>query len=101
RHTRLVSDWSSDVCSSDLGAGAPVNARDVPPRMLDNVRGTPRPLARGGAALRTHLKSFQPWLETDGVTEISVNRAREIWIARQEIGRASWRGRVRSRAGRR
>src|SRR5262249_58418257 len=21
RHTRLVSDWSSDVCSSDLGAG--------------------------------------------------------------------------------
>src|SRR5262249_59008146 len=23
RHTRLVSDWSSDVCSSDLGAGGP------------------------------------------------------------------------------
>src|SRR5262249_9037930 len=22
RHTRLVSDWSSDVCSSDLGRGA-------------------------------------------------------------------------------
>src|SRR5262249_58414724 len=21
RHTRLVSDWSSDVCSSDLGSG--------------------------------------------------------------------------------
>src|SRR5258706_9817707 len=24
RHTRLVSDWSSDVCSSDLGSGTMV-----------------------------------------------------------------------------
>src|SRR5262249_60108862 len=27
RHTRLVSDWSSDVCSSDLGV--PVNAANL------------------------------------------------------------------------
>ena len=39
--------------------------------------------ARGGAALRTHLMPLQPWLEASGVTEISVNGAREIWIARQ------------------
>ena len=38
---------------------------------------------RGGAALRTHLMPLQSWLDTPGVTEISVNRAREIWIARQ------------------
>src|ERR1019366_4919805 len=26
RHTRLVSDWSSDVCSSDLGFSSPLAA---------------------------------------------------------------------------
>src|SRR5205814_2598364 len=26
RHTRCLSDWSSDVCSSDLGEAAPVEA---------------------------------------------------------------------------
>lgn len=38
---------------------------------------------RGGAALRTHLLPLQKWLEQSDVTEISVNRAKEIWIARQ------------------
>src|SRR5258706_2233941 len=32
RHTRLVSDWSSDVCSSDL-------LGPFPPRIDDHVRG--------------------------------------------------------------
>src|SRR5262249_59197277 len=30
RHTRLVSDWSSDVCSSDLRAIVPFGARHRP-----------------------------------------------------------------------
>src|SRR5256885_7216809 len=30
RHTRLQGDWSSDVCSSDLGAGARAPRRLVP-----------------------------------------------------------------------
>ena len=38
---------------------------------------------RGSAALRTHLRPLQRWLDADAVTEISVNRAGEIWIARQ------------------
>lgn len=38
---------------------------------------------RGSAALRTHLLPLQTWLEQSDVTEISVNRAKEIWIARQ------------------
>src|SRR5437879_12171361 len=25
RHTRYIGDWSSDVCSSDLGGGRPLN----------------------------------------------------------------------------
>src|SRR5260221_11188573 len=72
-----------------------MNARAQPLHVLDAAPATrePRkpgdpaemdsPQARGGAALRTHLKPLQPWLGAAGVTEISVNRAREIWIARQ------------------
>src|SRR5262249_59224994 len=30
RHTRLVSDWSSDVCSSDLGAATGTSAMIAP-----------------------------------------------------------------------
>src|SRR5256885_12434389 len=29
RHTRLQGDWSSDVCSSDLGGSGPVHARNA------------------------------------------------------------------------
>lgn len=56
-----------------------MNARSAPLEVL----AAQRPQARGGAALRTHLEPLQPWLEADGVTEVSVNRASEIWIARQ------------------
>src|SRR4051812_30627642 len=39
--------------------------------------------ARGTAALRTHLRPLQRWFEAQGVTEVSVNRPGEVWIARQ------------------
>src|SRR5262249_57395889 len=36
RHTRLVSDWSSDVCSSDLGAAViDLSNATVLPGMID------------------------------------------------------------------
>src|SRR6266478_4241874 len=69
-----------------------MNARAQTLHVLDAAAATrePRKLGdsaapppRGGAALRTHLKPLQPWLDASGVTEISVNRACEIWIARQ------------------
>src|SRR3989442_12903710 len=53
------------------------------PRKLSDPAAMDLPQARGGAALRTHLKPLQPWLDAAGVTEISVNRARESRIARQ------------------
>src|SRR5262249_56384617 len=44
RHTRLVSDWSSDVCSSDLGVAdedenstAP-DPSDSPPQVIEGLR---------------------------------------------------------------
>src|SRR5438046_5658675 len=36
RHTRLVSDWSSDVCSSDLYGGSTGFGRDYRERLYDN-----------------------------------------------------------------
>src|SRR5262249_1828243 len=39
-HTRLVSDWSSDVCSSDLGFGrmGRIGAESPHPHIHDNAR---------------------------------------------------------------
>lgn len=51
-----------------------MNARTLPENL------TPE---RGGAALRTHLRPLQRWFEAQGVTEVSVNRPGEVWIARQ------------------
>src|SRR5262249_57881321 len=39
RHTRLVSDWSSDVCSSDLAKASGVLIYDVPNRGNGRVVG--------------------------------------------------------------
>src|SRR5690242_9952293 len=51
---------------------------------LDSAaRDVNRVVARGSAALRTHLAPLREWLDTTGVTEISVNRPGEVWIARQ------------------
>src|SRR5438093_10151051 len=45
RHTRLVSDWSSDVCSSDLAFGTLVRggARQPPGKALQLAPGTGEP----------------------------------------------------------
>ena len=55
-----------------------MNARTQPEHLTAG-----RPEERGGAALRTHLRPLQRWFEAQGVTEVSVNRPGEVWIARQ------------------
>src|SRR5690349_24327273 len=37
RHTRSLRDWSSDVCSSDLGATRPVFAENAAARQCDGL----------------------------------------------------------------
>src|SRR5690606_40712514 len=94
RHTRFSRDWSSDVCSSDLGAeeGAPIArvgaARLIAGTVLESL--PPTVIAVGllvgvGAFLNAVLNS-------QGVES-------EVWQAAGvpfvfEIGRASWRERV-------
>src|SRR5262245_20228922 len=53
RHTRCLSDWSSDVCSSDLQRAQPEHRRDLPLGAPPGLRvdvGAPR-LVRGAARI--------------------------------------------------
>jgi type IV secretion system protein VirB11 len=60
---------------------APIPSSELQQReAAPEVKGPPR---RGSAALRTHLRPLDEWLNVDGVTEISVNRPGEVWVARQ------------------
>src|SRR5262249_59978494 len=77
RHTRLVSDWSSDVCSSDLAAGRGPGGR---------VHRRRRAVARRAYGRR----SGWPWRPP-----LPGGRAG----ARSEIGRASCRERVEVSVG--
>src|SRR5688572_29927615 len=60
---------------------APVSSDELQPGG-DTAEGK-TPARRGSAAFRTHLKPLEEWLNVDGVTEISVNRPGEVWVASQ------------------
>src|SRR5262249_56512602 len=60
RHTRLVSDWSSDVCSSDLAA-EPAGAGALPWRAPARDPG-----AEGGAADEGRLPQWKERRRGDG-----------------------------------
>src|SRR5258706_12076566 len=79
RHTRLVSDWSSDVCSSDL------NSYRIPP-----LNATLMNLASGTRLGRYEIRSP---LGAGGMGEVYL--AQDTKLDRKvEIGRASCRERV-------
>src|SRR5690606_39831346 len=88
RHTRFSRDWSSDVCSSDLGGGAPgsMGTTAVTTRLgLLSTPASPRTVLRedDGVAL-------QPG---HGVGECSSPCALAIEVqAALRIGRAAWMG---------
>src|SRR5207248_3863216 len=80
RHTRSYGDWSSDVCSSDLGESTPLRRR----LEIANYRGGFAPSA---SVMKSERRSCEPL-------------AREMWpwpvvsSASRKIGRASCRERV-------
>src|SRR5256885_3570847 len=85
RHTSLQGDWSSDVCSSDLGAGPPV---DRPYVVADHV-----------LAQRVELRALAPAPGDDHpVDDPQPGQLLRQQPARgepgQQIGRASCRERV-------
>src|SRR3546814_6481560 len=100
-----ISDWSSDVCSSDLQAGAARIARSRDPRRADHpahaVLRPPRRRRHGDAAMSG---AIDPWLLSILVcpatrTPLRYAEARQELVSEEaglayQIGRASCRERV-------
>src|SRR5207253_8286490 len=87
RHTRWPRDWSSDVCSSDLGQRS--NA-------LDDLGAGPR--SDKGAPLGGHLAT-EPDLRNESAGRRPQLSPSDRNQRRREIGRASCRERVESTGG--
>src|SRR5205814_6796473 len=92
RHTRCLSDWSSDVCSSDLGFTADELLRAIE---TGSTQHRAYMAMDGDAAvsigrLYTHPQSQFGGLYGGGTR--ATHRSRGLYRA-VEIGRASWRAR--------
>src|SRR5262249_56834475 len=86
RHTRLVSDWSSDVCSSDLGTGRGAAGAAAP---LDWLGVLLTCTGLGSLTFFAHLVAEdRPRAVTTGSFGIMA-----LVLLCLEIGRASGRGR--------
>src|SRR5262249_57216675 len=95
RHTRLVSDWSSDVCSSDLTTHDRIALRLLPgrPRGLRPERRAlsalpePDPVMRRGRPLELLLPPL-PALSAMSKARISLSRSEERRVGKE--GRYRW-----------
>src|SRR3546814_10719641 len=76
-----ISDWSSDVCSSDLLSGKPIDLRVTVRAIVANH-------AQSGLGARRNMGTGV-WVQTDKGIDIALSDVRT-----QEIGRASCRERV-------
>src|SRR5262249_58604067 len=87
RHTSLVSDWSSDVCSSDLSRDQPIEPADSlrPPQAIQRILDT------------QHRRRVDRFALEDTFDQLAARSQPEDlrqWPGRQ-IGRASCRERVK------
>src|SRR3546814_16870219 len=104
-----ISDWSSDVCSSDLAAGEGFVDQHAAGCQRRRQRGEQRPVqvvrhhdaaeAAGEeagrlVALEIARERLQPWVAGQCAEPREVTVDRQNRMAAPEIGRASWRERV-------
>src|SRR5262249_59736950 len=97
RHTRLVSDWSSDVCSSDLTDLVPGELHGAPDReisvdRLDDVLRLPAPVGESGERSAHHPLGVRVELvhrSRDVVAPAAFAQLVEPWLGkpvRRELG---------------
>src|SRR5829696_7479092 len=100
RHTRLVSDWSSDVCSSDLGAAAEASESVAmetaarPETKVDQTAGSEE--RRVGKECRSR---WSPYHEKKKRLHGVKAHKRALLLHNQKEGGAEGAGDVRQRAG--
>src|SRR5438093_8956882 len=75
RHTRLVSDWSSDVCSSDLDLGRVVRVS----RMVSEI--AKRPVSANKPIVGTHLFEVESGIVVHVITQMRDSQLGEIGFA--------------------
>src|SRR5438046_4829592 len=98
RHTRLVSDWSSDVCSSDLNCGRNGDLESLCSLTAIERNLLPYFLPRYPGHELAKLDPHQAAKLVRGLADKGDALGREIFRV-QEIGRASCRERVRGTDG--
>src|SRR5205814_7096914 len=100
RHTRCRSDWSSDVCSSDL-ASPDTRAQRVSERAGIDVGKAKRVVSGADAGRRDYLKRFYD-IDHELPTHYDlVLNTDALSVEDAEIGRASCRERVEAAEARR
>src|SRR5574341_2469468 len=87
RHTRLVGDWSSDVCSSDLHRDAFGNFVDNPGGQLIHARGTDSDIVEH-ITTAENVRTFRVVISAlgDGFVECISNTALQNNVAAQPSG---------------
>src|SRR5205814_4920885 len=97
RHTRCLSDWSSDVCSSDLPNGGLL----LDSRNLENVLrfDLPPPSSEKPGLVERALISVRTWLNRGDLPLYREYGPENGNGYEEEIGRASCRERAERRGG--
>src|SRR5205814_4371228 len=101
RHTRCLSDWSSDVCSSDLNALhrdlARIAGVDKPPRHGEEKRGEQRRSVLDASRLQRATKSGKPVSLREGLERTWRSEERRVGKeCRSGAVRAAEKTRVRT-----
>src|SRR5205823_7672548 len=94
RHTREASDWSSDVCSSDLAAEQEAVAVLIPEAGVRLLSVRRQANDAGAAHRRVEVVERGVPADIDVRPVVAAGPFEVAVVEAEEIGRASWRGRV-------
>src|SRR5205814_7065142 len=94
RHTRCLSDWSSDVCSSDLGREETAHGGADSASTTGDHRSMPVQHAHGGDPVTSTAPACRSTLTSMDQDDLRQRLADERNRLESEIGRASCRERV-------
>src|SRR5699024_11973162 len=99
RHTRSKRDWSSDVCSSDLGWTDGMMRALLPPPRYINPPSAPRGIRVWKKSDVLRAERSPEFGELRARPRRAGGESRDPWKDAKQIGRASCRARAKGAAG--